>query len=76
MYLCHTNLIISLVDLIQSLYFALVDDLIFIKVLDIASTMMVIVFIFAIAYGMWDISMKKDIRLPFMWQLAYVPPLY
>jgi len=38
----------------------------FIKVLDIASTMMVIVFIFAIAYGMWDISMKKELRIPFM----------
>lgn len=53
------KLAFPLANSIQSLCFALVHGLIFFKVLDIGSTMMVTVFTFAIAYGMGYINENK-----------------
>lgn len=53
------KLTFPLANTIQSLFFALIHGFMFLKVLDIGSTMMVTVFTFAIAYGMGYINENK-----------------
>ncbi|MGT2930479.1 CPBP family intramembrane glutamic endopeptidase [Streptococcus dentasini] len=53
------KLAFPLANTIQSLFFALIHGFMFLKVLDIGSTMMVTVFTFAIAYGMGYINENK-----------------
>ncbi|MGT2949574.1 CPBP family intramembrane glutamic endopeptidase [Streptococcus devriesei] len=54
------KLTFPLANSIQSLCFALVHSLIFFKVLDIGSTIMITVFTFVIAYGMGYINEQKS----------------
>ena len=49
-----------LANIIQSLCFALIHSLMFFKLLDVSSTIMITVFTFGIAYGMWYINEKKE----------------